>query len=206
MYRREQYHTLMERMAEPRKFIQVIAGPRQVGKSTLVKQVMQDCSLPYTLETADAIDPENGEWIANVWESVRQQMSFRQQTEHLLVIDEIHELNYGKGSALCHIMEKGRGNGISLISILQAPHELKPKQLSILNQASVKLIFGLNDGDDARACAEKIGVKPYYRFMEVFGEMPKRNCLVVGALEDSDGELRPKRFSKVQIPNLSKKI
>lgn len=92
MYRREQYHTLMERMAEPRKFIQVIAGPRQVGKSTLVKQVMQDCSLPYTLETADAIDPENGEWIANVWESVRQQMSFRQQTEHLLVIDEIHKI------------------------------------------------------------------------------------------------------------------
>ena len=64
MYRREQYHTLMERMAEPRKFIQVIAGPRQVGKSTLVKQVIQDCSLPYTLETADAIDPENGEWTA----------------------------------------------------------------------------------------------------------------------------------------------
>lgn len=92
MYRREQYHTLMERMAEPRKFIQVIAGPRQVGKSTLVKQVMQDCSLPYTLETADAIAPENGEWIANVWESVRQQMSFRQQTEHLLVIDEIHKI------------------------------------------------------------------------------------------------------------------
>ena len=92
MYRREQYHTLMERMAEPRKFIQVIAGPRQVGKSTLVKQVIQDCSLPYTLETADAIDPETGEWIANVWESVRQQMSFRQQTEHLLVIDEIHKI------------------------------------------------------------------------------------------------------------------
>lgn len=82
----------MERMAEPRKFIQVIAGPRQVGKSTLVKQVMQDCSLPYTLETADAINSENGEWIANVWESVRQQMSFRQQTEHLLVIDEIHKI------------------------------------------------------------------------------------------------------------------
>ena len=92
MYRREQYHTLMERMTEPRRFIQVIAGPRQVGKSTLVKQVIQDCKLPYTLETADAIDPENGEWIANVWETVRQQMSFRQQTEHLLVIDEIHKI------------------------------------------------------------------------------------------------------------------
>ena len=92
MYKREQYHTLTERIAEPRRFIQVVAGPRQVGKSTLVKQVLQDCNVPYTLETADAIAPENGEWIGEVWAAVRQQMVFRQQTEHLLVIDEIHKI------------------------------------------------------------------------------------------------------------------
>ena len=92
MYKREQYHTLAERIAEPRRFIQVVAGPRQVGKSTLVKQVLQDCNVPYTLETADAIAPENGEWIGEVWAAVRQQMVFRQQTEHLLVIDEIHKI------------------------------------------------------------------------------------------------------------------
>lgn len=92
MYKREQYHTLTERIAEPRRFIQVVAGPRQVGKSTLVKQVLQDSNVPYTLETADAIAPENGEWIGEVWATVRQQMAFRQQTEHLLVIDEIHKI------------------------------------------------------------------------------------------------------------------
>ena len=92
MYKREQYHTLAERIAEPRRFIQVVAGPRQVGKSTLVKQVLQDCNVPYTLETADAIAPENGEWIGEVWAAVRQQMVFRQQAEHLLVIDEIHKI------------------------------------------------------------------------------------------------------------------
>ena len=67
MYKREQYHTLTERIAEPRRFIQVVAGPRQVGKSTLVKQVLQDSNVPYTLETADDIAPENGEWIGEVW-------------------------------------------------------------------------------------------------------------------------------------------
>ncbi|MBQ8904860.1 MAG: AAA family ATPase [Ruminococcus sp.] len=117
-----------------------------------------------------------------------------------LVIDEIHELDYGKGSALRHIMEMGRGNGVSLISILQAPHELKPKQFSILNQASVKLIFGLNDAEDARACMDKMGMKPLYKFAELLGDLPKRNCLVIGALEDETGVLCPKRFTKVEIP------
>lgn len=82
-----------ERIAEPRRFIQVIAGPRQVGKSTMVKQIVKEVTIPYTLETADAIETDNAEWISNVWNTVRQQMLFRNETEHLLVIDEIHKIN-----------------------------------------------------------------------------------------------------------------
>ena len=37
--------------------MQVLAGPRQVGKSTLVAQVLQDISIPHSLELADAVDP-----------------------------------------------------------------------------------------------------------------------------------------------------
>ena len=91
MYKREQYRILQERLAEPRRFIQVIAGPRQVGKSTLVKQVVSEQTMPYTLETADAVDSADTEWIGNLWNSVRQQMQFRNETEHLLVIDEVHK-------------------------------------------------------------------------------------------------------------------
>lgn len=93
MYRRKQYNILHERIAEPRRFIQVIAGPRQVGKSTMVKQIVKEVTIPYTLETADAIEADNAEWISNVWNTVRQQMLFRNETEHLLVIDEIHKIN-----------------------------------------------------------------------------------------------------------------
>ena len=43
--------------------MQILAGPRQVGKTTLVGQVLDDISIPYTLEVADAIDPKDSDWI-----------------------------------------------------------------------------------------------------------------------------------------------
>ena len=41
-YRRSQAAVLARRLREPRRFINVVAGPRQVGKTTLVQQVMLD--------------------------------------------------------------------------------------------------------------------------------------------------------------------
>ena len=52
-YIRKQFYTLKERLQEPRKFMQVLAGPRQVGKSTLVNQVLSQVSIPHTIEVAD---------------------------------------------------------------------------------------------------------------------------------------------------------
>ena len=57
-YIRKQYHTLRERILEPRRFMQILAGPRQVGKTTLVGQVLDDLTIPHTLEVADAVDPK----------------------------------------------------------------------------------------------------------------------------------------------------
>ena len=92
MYQRKQYTTLCSRVAEPRRFIQVVAGPRQVGKTTMVKQVVNALNIPYTMETADAVQSDDNEWIGSIWENVRQKMLFHNQTEHLLVIDEIHKI------------------------------------------------------------------------------------------------------------------
>ena len=49
-YIRKQFYTLKERLLEPRKFMQVLAGPRQVGKSTLVDQVLAQVSIPHTID------------------------------------------------------------------------------------------------------------------------------------------------------------
>ena len=41
MYTRLIYKTILERLNEERRFIQVLYGPRQVGKTTLMYQVME---------------------------------------------------------------------------------------------------------------------------------------------------------------------
>lgn len=91
-YKRPQFAEVLERMNEPRKFIQVLAGPRQVGKSTLIDQVLEECTLPHYLYNADGVDENDTDWIRRVWESARTQMDTRQQTEAVLVIDEIQKI------------------------------------------------------------------------------------------------------------------
>ena len=92
-YIRRQYHTLKVRIQEPRHSIQVLAGPRQVGKSTLVGQVLQDISIPYSVEVADAVEPKDSDWVHRVWEGARTTMTLRGETERLLVIDEIQKID-----------------------------------------------------------------------------------------------------------------
>ncbi len=91
-YRRAQFSDVYERLNEPRKFIQVIAGPRQVGKSTLMDQVLSDCFIPQYLFNADGVDENDSDWIRRVWESTRSQMHIKNQTEAVMVIDEIQKI------------------------------------------------------------------------------------------------------------------
>jgi len=91
-YIRKQFTTLRERILEPRKFMQVVAGPRQVGKSTLVGQVLEQVSISYVTEVADGVDPKDNDWIHRVWESARATMLIRGVEEFLLVIDEVQKI------------------------------------------------------------------------------------------------------------------
>lgn len=92
-YIRKEYHTLRARLQEPRRFMHVLAGPRQVGKSTLVRQVVQELTIPYSLEVADAVDPKDSDWIRRIWEGARTTMTLRGEQERLLVIDEIQKID-----------------------------------------------------------------------------------------------------------------
>lgn len=92
MYKRNQYTVLLKRLEEPRRFIQVVVGPRQVGKTTMVKQVLQDIHIPYTIDTADGADADDKDWIENLWETARARMRFQKSDEYLLVIDEVHKI------------------------------------------------------------------------------------------------------------------
>ena len=91
-YKRKQYDVVMERIKEPRLHIQVLMGPRQVGKSTLMDQVLSEIDMPYYLYNADGVDPNDSDWISRTWQAVRNAMLLSQSKEALLVIDEIQKI------------------------------------------------------------------------------------------------------------------
>lgn len=93
MYERSYLKQVRSRMEEPRKFIQVILGPRQVGKTTMVNQLLSQLSIPYINESADAIAATNSAWLMQAWEAARLKMKASGASEYLLVIDGIQKID-----------------------------------------------------------------------------------------------------------------
>ncbi len=89
-FRRPQAAVLMARLNEPRRFIQVVAGPRQAGKSTLVQQVTQRLAAPVRQASADEPTLRGAAWIAQQWEAAR--LSIESQAGAVLVLDEIQKI------------------------------------------------------------------------------------------------------------------
>ena len=71
----------------------MISGPRQVGKSTLVKQVFQEVKLPGMFVSADDIASSDMDWIREVWATARARKKSEGASEYLLVIDEVHKVD-----------------------------------------------------------------------------------------------------------------
>lgn len=91
VFERSTVAVLQKRMNEPRKFIQVLMGPRQVGKTTIVTQMLSRVKTAFTFETADAIPASDNTWIEQIWETAR--LGTKNNKEHLLVIDEIQKID-----------------------------------------------------------------------------------------------------------------
>ena len=88
-YQRAQFQILTKRLAEPRRFIQVVAGPRQVGKTTLVQQVCEAIGMPVQFSSADEPTLRGPEWIAQQWEVARLKQT---SAGALLVLDEVQKI------------------------------------------------------------------------------------------------------------------
>ncbi len=93
MIERTYLQSVKARIKEPRRFIQVIFGPRQVGKTTMITQLLAKLSIPNLMESADAIVPSNYTWLSQIWESARLRIKASGATEFLLVIDEIQKID-----------------------------------------------------------------------------------------------------------------
>ena len=90
-FQRPQAKTLARRLAEPRRFIQVVAGPRQAGKTTLVQQALDAVSLPSRYASADEPTLRGADWVTQQWHAARLTLTSRRGA--VLVLDEVQKIS-----------------------------------------------------------------------------------------------------------------
>ncbi len=93
MYERSIVATLRSRLAaEPRRFIQIVLGPRQVGKTTSVRQALAGVALPSVSGTADAPGLQSPQWLSELWIAARARYD-ESKTPVVLFLDEIQKVS-----------------------------------------------------------------------------------------------------------------
>ena len=94
---RQTIHTeLLKRLKEKRRFVQVLAGPRQVGKTTVVRQVMEAAKIPAHYASADEPTLRDRTWLEQQWDMARLKAK-EGKTGALLVLDEIQKVTGWSG-------------------------------------------------------------------------------------------------------------
>jgi predicted AAA+ superfamily ATPase len=90
-FQRPQAQVLADRLAEPRRHLQVVAGARQVGKTTLVEQVLASAGMPTLYTSADEPTLRDAGWLAAQWDRARLTL-----TDHpagaVLALDEVQKI------------------------------------------------------------------------------------------------------------------
>ena len=79
---------LEKRLKKHTPFIQVVLGPRQVGKTTALKQIIENWKGVAIYESADLPSPPDTSWIIANWERARR----KTEQPTLLVLDEIQKI------------------------------------------------------------------------------------------------------------------
>lgn len=68
-FTRNKVSLLFRRLQEEQPFIQVITGPRQVGKTTALLQIIEKWPGPTLYASADSPAPPGPEWIEQHWQA-----------------------------------------------------------------------------------------------------------------------------------------
>lgn len=92
LFERHQLRQIEGRLREKRRFIQVLAGPRQVGKTTLAQQLLGKLSVPTHYSAADAVTNADPVWIEQQWETARIRLQQSGAGDFVLILDEIQKI------------------------------------------------------------------------------------------------------------------
>jgi predicted AAA+ superfamily ATPase len=117
MFIRKQLFELQKRVQEKSHLIQVITGPRQVGKTTLASQFVERIKIPCSFISADAVPSSLSTWIEQQWEAARIKLKNSNSESFLLIIDEIQKI-HNWSEVVKKLYDQDRRNKINLKVIL----------------------------------------------------------------------------------------
>lgn len=118
MFKRATFNILLQRIKEPRRFIQVLYGPRQVGKTTIARQVMETVSIPVHFATADEPTLRDRQWVSQQWEIARIKIPDTQKrAEALLILDEAQKIT-GWSEIIKRLWDEDTAAGLQLKVVL----------------------------------------------------------------------------------------
>ncbi len=91
LLKRDLVGVLARRLKSPPHGVQIVVGPRQVGKTTAVEQVLKAWRGPSVYASADLPAPPDAFWIQSQWQSARQLSKSRNKTV-VLALDEVQKV------------------------------------------------------------------------------------------------------------------
>ncbi len=92
-YTRPVFQILRARVLQARRFIQVLVGPRQVGKTTLARQLIDTLDIPCHYVSADEPTLQDRTWLAQQWDLARLKAGApNDRRETLLIVDEVQKV------------------------------------------------------------------------------------------------------------------
>ena len=92
MYQRKQVTTIARRMREEENpFVQVVAGPRQTGKSTMIAQALTQTGVRARSVSADDVLAPDAEWLRTEWQQARNEQRLA-GGHFVLVLDEVQKV------------------------------------------------------------------------------------------------------------------
>lgn len=91
MFIKEEVNQICDRLNEKRNFLQVLVGPRQVGKTTAALHIAKqlDCLSHYASADAPGIEPSA--WLQFEWDKARA-IQKKEKTKVILILDEVQKI------------------------------------------------------------------------------------------------------------------
>ncbi len=115
MFKRQISIELERRLGESRRFMQILVGPRQTGKTTAVKQAVEASGLPYHIATADSAAERSERWVELEWQQARSLTVGGKKA--VLVLDEVQKVKQWSG-AVKKLWDEDSWNEIPLLAVL----------------------------------------------------------------------------------------